>query len=175
MCDYKILEIVIQALVALGTLGAVIVALILSRSANKLKLKISFSIKSIYGMPGIDSNQEFAVLHVSNRGNRPAILHYTEFWMSFGKKDKVLLCHPLDVKWGKVYPIKLNFGESDSVCLSKYDEFITSITKDDCIYKNIHKIKFIYWSATGEKIYADIDKATRDRLIQDVQKKSLKK
>jgi len=167
-----VLEIIIQALVAIGTCGAVIVSLLLANSQKKLKLTISFSNMKTTGKKNPYANddiidKEFVTLSIHNNGARPAILQSTNFFFDFKRKDKqISLILPFDMDFYS-YPRTISWGETKQVFLLKYDEFLKDIVSDEEDFKNMHKFEAYYVAGTGEKIRAKIYKQHRENIIKD--------
>jgi len=171
MCEYRILEIVIQVLVALGTCGAVGVSLWLASSQKKLNISISLSIMRMFGEknPYLQDDivgKDFVVLSIHNHGTRPAILQSTNFTIDFKRKDnQMVLAIPSDMLISP-YPRTLGWGESTAVALNKYEEFLEHIVSDEKNYKNLHKFEVYYFAGTGEKVRAKIHKRVRQDIIK---------
>lgn len=168
------IELIIQFLVAIGTCSAVIVSLFVSTRQNRLKAVASVSIMKLIG--GDKSylvkserftGNEFVTLCIKNKGTRPLILQSTNFYFDFKRKDKTrLLILPHDMDLYK-NPITLNQGETRSIILISYENFLTEIVSNIENYKNIKKLKTIYIAGTGETINAKIDKDALSRIIKD--------
>ncbi len=173
--SYKdFIELIIQLLVAIGTCSAVIVSLFVSTRQNRLKAVASVSIMKLIG--GDKSylvkserlmGNELVTLCIKNKGSRPLILQSTSFYFDFKRKDKTrLLILPYDTDLYK-NPITLNQGETRSIILISYENFLAEIVSDIENYKNIKKLKTIYIAGTGEKINAKIDNDALSRIIKD--------
>lgn len=80
-------------LAAIGTISAVVVALLLARRADSIKLSVAAGLRVIVG-GGINHPKECLVISVTNLGERPVIIQSTGWRIGRGRNKRQAIYFP---------------------------------------------------------------------------------
>lgn len=181
------LDVILQFFTVLGTVGAVIVSLVLSARKEKPRLSASLSIvginQNIYGkyciqrplLKNVDTSKLYLMVYIRNVGNRSITIQNTSFYMDLKIPNKKFLFNALDAAWNpKKYPRTLMDSTSSEFILQKYDDFLNDVISAENMYKNLKNIKIFITSEAGITYKVKIHKKLLSEIINDAEEQKLK-
>ena len=181
------LDVILQFFTVLGTVGAVIVSLVLSARKEKPRLSASLSIvginQNIYGkyciqrplLKNVDTSKLYLMVYIRNVGNRSITIQNTSFYMDLKIPNKKFLFNALDAAWDpKKYPRTLMDSTSSEFILQKYDDFLNDVISAENMYKNLKNIKIFIISEAGITYKVKIHKKLLSEIINDAEEQKLK-
>lgn len=160
--DWTIFSAIVQAIGALATASAVIVALWQIKYSNKKKLKLDFMEKnSAINQYDFNQRYDFVSLNVANIGNRDIVL---ENWGFKYSEDSMFLVvgDPSNIYYKtiqKPLPIKLEL--EDKVSLIWETRFFYQSLKEELEKRNINTSSYIQayvTDSTGKRYFTKINK-----------------
>jgi hypothetical protein len=172
---------VLQALIATGTLAAVItsIAIALGASrANRTRLKVWLDIRKVVGGDApADNPPRYLVASLTNKGNLTAHIEFGFFvWKIPFQKDYASI-NPLDY-YGvdryypkRPYPVAIAPRSSHSACLSDFATFkaTTRELAEECKWGRSLRMRFArayVWTADGARFQVKISDGVRGHLIE---------
>lgn len=181
------LDVILQFFTVLGTVGAVIVSLVLSVRKEKPRLSASLSIvgitQNIYGkyciqrplLKNVDTAELYLMVYIRNVGNRSITIQSTSFYMDLKIPNKKILFNALDAAWDpKKYPRTILDSMSSEFILQNYDEFLNNVISSEEVHKKLKNIKIFILSEAGITYKVKIHKKLLYEILNDAEKQKLK-
>lgn len=180
------LDIILQFFTVLGTVGAVIVSLVLAARKEKPRISASLSIvgikENIYGkhcvqrtlLKNADASKLYLMVYIRNIGNRSITLQSTSFYMDLKIPNKKILFNAIDAAWNiKKYPKTILESTSSEFILQNYSDFLNYVISAEDIYKKLKNIKIFILSEAGIIYKVKIHKKLLSEIINDAEKQKL--
>lgn len=181
------LDVILQFFTVLGTVGAVIVSLVLSARKEKPRLSASLSIvginQNIYGkyciqrplLKNVDTSKLYLMVYIRNVGNRSITIQNTSFYMDLKIPNKKFLFNALDAAWDpKKYPRTLPDSTSSEFILQNYEDFLNNVISSEEVHKKLKNIKIFILSEAGITYKVKIHKKLLYEILNDAEKQKLK-
>lgn len=182
------LDIILQFFTVLGTVGAVIVSLVLSARKEKPRLSASLSIvginQNMYGryciqrsllIKNVDTSKLYLMVYIRNVGNRSITIQSTSFYMDLKIPNTKILFNALDAAWDpKKYPRTISDSMGAEFILQNYEDFLNNVISSEEVHKKLKNIKIFILSEAGITYKVKIHKKLLYEILNDAEKQKLK-